>query len=136
MRMTTIVITTMSSTKVKPRRRCKARRVRWAAGGVALLPLGIRLAIGRFLIRLAVNAENILAAPAGGRRVVLVAAQAPLVLVSEGVARDLAQQPHLLAVRAVGELDALNQLLEALRPAVRALFHRAEIRLVAIVFVF
>src|ERR1051326_7211262 len=136
MRITTIVITTSRSTNVKPRRRSRASLAAPPPPRLSTLPLGIRCAIGRFLVRLAVHAEYILAAPAGGLGVVLIAAQAPFGLVREGVARDLAQQPDLLAVGAIGKLDAFDQLVEALRPAVRALLHRTEIRLVAVVLIF
>src|SRR4051794_36880645 len=135
-RMTTMVITTTSSTNVKPRRRCSAERgteERVRAG--TRLPLGIKFAIGRLLIRLAVHAEHILSAPTHGRRVVLIAAEAPIVLAGERIARDFPQQLDLLPVGTVGQLHTLHQLLETLGPTVGADLRRAEILQIAVVLV-
>src|ERR1041385_8813176 len=102
-RITMMVITTISSTKVKPRtREIQARFPALAALRSRFgLPLGIRFAIGRLLIRLGIHCKHILSAPTGGSGVVLIAAQTPLVLAGERIAWDLAEQPDFLAVGAV-----------------------------------
>src|SRR5688572_11467077 len=105
--MTTMVITTISSTKVNPRalltrRRGDAEENAEKTFGRLLrvflcasapprrssLPVSIRTPIGRFLIGLGVDVEHILAAPAHRGGVILVAPQAPVFSVSEGIARD------------------------------------------------
>src|SRR5450756_2485469 len=95
-RITMIVITTINSTKVKPRSRCMARRARPFTG----LPFRIGLSIGCLILCLAVHVEYALAAPAQALGVVLVAAHAPFGLPRERIRRDAAQEAHLLAVRA------------------------------------
>src|SRR5436305_9421397 len=106
--MTTIVMTTISSTKVKPRRR------RHRLSGA--LPLGISFAIGSLLISLAVNRKHVLPAPTGRGGIVLVAAETPFRLAGERVARNFAQQLDHFPIGAVRDFDALHQLLERLRP--------------------
>src|SRR5204863_4113935 len=123
MSTTMIEITTVSSTNVKPRRRRQ------------FLPFRIGCAIARLLVSLGVDRKHILPAPAGRFGVVLIAAQAPFGLAGERVARDFAQQLDLLAVRAVGELDALDELLQGLGPAVGPGLDRPEISRVAVVLV-
>src|SRR4051794_19940496 len=124
-RMTTIVITTSSSTKVKPRRwrsTVRGRRGREAGRGehasARPLPLGIRFAIGRFLISLAVHRKHILAPPTRGRGIILIAAKAPVVLPGKRVAGYFAQQLDLLAVGTIGDLHAFHEHLEGFRPAI------------------
>src|SRR5579872_6214545 len=97
MMITMMVITTISSTKVKPSRP---------------LPLRIRRSIGCSLLCLAVNREDVLPAPIGGLRVVLIAAKAPFGLAGEGVERNGAEEADLLAVGVIGQLDAFDELLE------------------------
>src|ERR1035438_10769280 len=60
MRITMIVITTINSTKVKPRRRFLARRARSFTG----LPFCVGLSIGCLFLCLAIHVEHALAAPA------------------------------------------------------------------------
>src|SRR5690242_6066857 len=99
-RITMMVITTMSSTKVKPS---------LADLGVRpTLPLGICRAIGRLIAGFAIDVEDVLSTPARGLGVVLVAAQAPVFLLGEGVPRDPAEEADLLAVGGV-EFYALDQ---------------------------
>src|ERR1022692_546226 len=95
MRTTMMVITTISSTKVKPRSRFMARRARPSAG----LPFCIGLSIGCLFGCLAVHIEYALAAPTQRLGVILIAAQAPFGLAGERIYRDAAQEAHLLAVR-------------------------------------
>src|SRR5438094_878804 len=104
--MTTMVMTTISSTNVKP-------------NALALLPLRIGFSIRRLLIRLAVHGKHILSAPTGGFGIVLIAAQTPFGFAGEGIAWNLAQQLDLLSVGTVRELDSLHQDLQSLRPTVR-----------------
>src|SRR5262249_3102401 len=133
-----MVITTISSTKVKPRTR--EIQARFPAGAALRsrfeLPLGIRFAIGRLLIRLGIDCKHILPTPAGGSGVVLIAAQSPLVLAGERIARDLPEQPDFLAVGAVRQLYTLDELFERLRPAVGAGLHGAEISRVAVILIY
>src|SRR5208337_2987768 len=120
-RITMIVITTISSTKVKPRR--------------PLLPLRIGRSIGRFLVRLGVHIEYVLAAPTICCGIVLVAPHAPFGRVGERIVRNAAQQLDLLVVGGAADLHSIHQVLQRLRPAIGALLHQAEHAHVAIVFV-
>src|SRR3954452_14870874 len=103
-----IVITTINSTKVKPRRRFIDLPAPFRTG---LLPLRIRRSIRCLILRLTVYVKHALTAPTQRLGVVLVAAQAPFGLARERVHRDAAEEPHLLAVRS-RQLHALYQNLE------------------------
>src|ERR1039458_9341852 len=105
-RITMIEITTISSTKLKPRR------------FIARSPLRISRSIGRLLVGLAIYIEHVLAAPTIPLGVVLVAAHAPLGCVGERVAWNAAQQFDLLVVGGAADLHSLHQCLQRLRPAV------------------
>src|SRR5580658_7750700 len=87
-RITMMVITTISSTKVKPSRR-------------RLLVLGIRCSRGVFFGCLAIYIKHILASPTGGFGIVLVASHAPLRSAGKRVPGDLTQELHLFAVRSI-----------------------------------
>src|ERR1035441_8979562 len=117
MRMTMIVITTINSTKVKPRRRCMACRARPFAG----LPFCIGLSIGCLFLCLAVHVEYALAAPALALGVVLVATHAPFSLPGERIRWDAPQEANLLALRA-RQLHAFHQDVQRLGPVVAAEF--------------
>src|ERR1019366_2874357 len=130
MRITMIVITTINSTKVKPRRRFLARRARSFTG----LPFRVGLSIGCLFLCLAVYVEYALAAPAQAFGVVLVAAHAPFGLPHERIRRDAAQEAHLLAVRA-RQFHTFHQDVQSLGPVIRAEFLGAEIAEVGIVLV-
>src|SRR5215471_14189478 len=104
-RMTMIVTTTISSTKVNPRRR-------WAA-----LPLSIWSPIRRLIGRLAVDVKYILTTPARGLGVVLIAAHSPIGVACKRVARNAAEQIDFLIFRAV-EFDPVHQNFQRLRIAV------------------
>src|ERR1019366_10629645 len=95
-RITMMVITTINSTKVKPRSRWMARRAR----SFTRLPFCVGLSIGFLFLCLAVHVEHALAAPTKRLGVVLVAAHAPFGLARKRIRRDAAQEAHLLAVRA------------------------------------
>src|SRR5579883_465597 len=141
MMITMMVITTINSTKVKPRTPLRAR-----ATGVGLansdgcrdcrLPLGIRCSIGCLLLRLAVHGEDVLAAPTGRCRVVLIAAQAPFPFAGEGIGRDAAEEADFLAVGVVGQFYAFHQLFERLGVAIGSDLHGAEVAGVAEVLIF
>src|ERR1035441_2537193 len=109
-RITTMVITTISSTNVNPR----------------VLPLGIRRAIGTLFGCLGIYVEHVLAAPALRLGLVLVAAQAPLVLAGERIAGDAPEEAHLGPLGVI-HLHAFHQHLQALGIAVGACLHGAEI---------
>src|SRR6185437_16529294 len=94
-RITMMVLTTISSTNVKPRR-------------LRPLPLRIGAAIGSLLGCLAIHIEYILTSPTGALGVVCVAAHAPLRGPREGVARNAAEEADFFAVRAI-ELLAFDQ---------------------------
>src|SRR5438552_2231725 len=101
MRITMMVITTISSTKVKQRRDPR-------------LPLGIRSAIGSLFESLAIDVEHTLASPGLALRIVLIAAQSPFGLSRKRVDRDAAEEAHLLAF-GPGELHALDKNIQSLR---------------------
>src|ERR1039458_7487992 len=82
MRITMMVTTTISSTKVKPLLRC-------------LLPFRIRCTIGGLVLRLGENVKHALTAPTLGFRVVLRTAHAPLVLARKGIFGNRPQEFHL-----------------------------------------
>src|ERR1051326_6471291 len=105
MRITMIVMTTISSTKVNPRRDLP-RHGRPKAG--AKLPFRIIGSIGRLLRCLAIHIEHALPAPREALRIVLIAAQSPLGLAGERVHRNPSQEAHLLAV-GTGQLDAFHR---------------------------
>src|SRR5664279_1774003 len=109
-RITMIVITTISSTKVKPRTRLMARRarpfIRPATSG--LRPFRIGGSIGCLLRCLAVHIEHTLAAPTERFGVVLVAAHTPFGLAGERIYRDAPQEAHFLPVRA-GQFHTFHQ---------------------------
>src|SRR5450755_1027778 len=86
-RITMMVITTIISTKVKPRRRFS-------------LPFCIGCSIGCLVAGLGIDVEDALAAPARGVRFVLIAAHSPLALTGERIHRNPPQEAHLLAVGA------------------------------------
>src|ERR1039457_4570233 len=100
MRITMIVITTINSTKVKPRRRFLARRARSFTG----LPFCVGLSIGCLFLCLAVHVEHALAAPAKRLGVVLVAAHAPFDLARKRIPGDAARKALLLAPRPGGSV--------------------------------
>src|SRR2546426_134640 len=111
-RITMIVITTMSSTKVKPRRR---RR----------LPLCIRSSTGILIHGFAVDVKDTLAAPTLTLRVVLIAAHAPLGLPGERVQRNAAEEAHLLSI-GPRQLHAFHQDIEGFGPVIGAELLRAQ----------
>src|SRR5450759_1946539 len=129
-RITMIVITTINSTKVKPRSRRMARRARPFTG----LPFCVGLSIGCLILCLAVHVKHALAAPAQALGVVLVAAHAPFGLPGKGIRWDAAQEAHLLAVRA-WQLHAFHQDVQGLGPVIGAEFLGAEIAEVGIILV-
>src|SRR5271157_3727400 len=152
-RITIIVMTTISSTKVKPRRRALWARKSFhgpASGRLTIgrrlticptwpgplpgLPLGVRSSIGSLLGGLGVDVEDVLAAPTGGLGVVLIAAQSPVGLAGDRIARDVAQEAHLLAF-GTRQLHALHQHLEGFRVTVRVHLVGAEVALIAIVLI-
>src|SRR6516165_3119473 len=151
MMITMMVITTISSTNVKPRRalwerppglrEASASRTGLAWRPAAdlevcpTLPLRIGRAIGCLVLRLRVYGEHVLSTPTGGFRVVLIAAQAPFRLAGEWVLGNGAQEADLLAVGVVGELHAFDQLVERLGVAIGADLHRAEVAGVAEILV-
>src|SRR5215470_18073926 len=96
MSTTIIAITTINSTKVKPKREAAERRDESRRGRHEclrhVLPLRIRRTIGSLLESLGIDIENILPAPTVGLRVVLVTAHTPLRRIGERVVRDAAQQ--------------------------------------------
>src|SRR5215831_14101226 len=94
-RMTMMLITTISSTRVNPRAPFRRRE---PPRPPEALKFRIRCSIGCLLVGLAVNVENILAAKALCLRIVLIAAHAPLVLSGKRIARDAPQELHNLAV--------------------------------------
>src|SRR5512146_241779 len=96
MRITMMVMTTMSSTNVKP----AARRSRD-------LPFGIRTPVWSFVRGFAVNVEDVLPAPTGGGRVVLIAEQTPFAFAGERIDRNPPQEFHLLSFGALCEFDAI-----------------------------
>src|SRR5579871_6673124 len=114
-RMTIIVTTTISSTKVKPRKPRRAVR----------LPGAVASPIGSLLGSFAVDVKDVLSAPTGGVRIVLIAAHAPLTLAGERIDRNPAQEAHFLIFRR-GQLLAIHQDVERLRIPVRALLDGAE----------
>src|SRR5579885_3443533 len=102
---TMIAMTTISSMKVKPRNREMGTR-EWGRvplpdGRGSESPLRIWSTIGSLLVGFAVDVKHVLAAPACGFRIVLVAAQAPVGGVGEGVTRDAAKQADFLVFGAV-----------------------------------
>src|SRR5689334_18194483 len=119
MRITMIVTTTISSTKVNPRmwRRPPGLRTRQAGRPAPPLPLGIRSAIGSLICRLAIHVENTLSAPGETLGVILIAAQAPFGPAGERVDGNAAQETHLLSI-GTGQLDAFHQLVQRLGPVV------------------
>src|ERR1035441_7694264 len=129
MMITMIVITTINSTKVKPRSRFQAR-----AHPFTGLPFCIRLSIGGLFLCLAVHVEYALAAPALALGVVLVAAQTPFSLPGERIRRGAAQEAHLLAVRA-RQFHAFHQDVQGFGPVVAAELLGAEIAEVGIILV-
>ena len=104
-----IVITTINSTKLKPAPRPERPPI----------TIPNKASHPGLIARLTVNVKHVLAAPAGGLGVVLVAAHAPFVLARERVPRDAAQEPHLLAVRRCWQFHALHQDFQRLRLVVR-----------------
>src|ERR1043165_1930527 len=112
-----IVTTTISSTKLNPRCRLPGSRP---------LPICISAPIRVLVARLTINVEYVLAAPAGGLGVVLVAAHTPLVLSREWVPRNVPQEAHLLTLGVVGQLHPFHQDLQRLGITVAAQLGRAE----------
>src|SRR5580704_5257248 len=90
MRITMMVTTTISSTKVKPRRR-------------SVLPFRIRCTIGSLVLALGEDVENALPPPAFGFRIVLRTAHAPFVLAGKRIFGDRPQEFHLGAVGIVSQ---------------------------------
>src|SRR5271165_2365616 len=123
MRITIMVTTTISSTKVKPRLRRRD------------LPFCIGCTIGGLVIGLTENLENALSSPAFGFWVVLWAARAPLVFARKGIFGDAAQEFQLGAVGIVGQNLAFHQHIQGIGIAVGPQFWGAEIARVAIVLV-
>src|SRR5215469_10209393 len=109
MRMTMMAITTIISTKVKPRRPAASRR--------NPLPIRIVGSIGRFLRCFAIHVEDVLSAPTLRFGVVLIAAQSPILAMSERIHGNAPQQIKLLAIGS-GQFDAIYQNIERLREAI------------------
>src|ERR1700753_3945577 len=103
-RITMITITTISSTKVKPRKRRQA----------ICLPFSIGLTIRIHISGFRKDVKDVLSAPGSGLGVVLIAVHTPVILAGEGVARDSAQELHLLAVGALAQLHALYKDVQSL----------------------
>src|ERR1700722_7353816 len=101
-RITTIAMTIISSTMVKPN---SLRRI--------FLPVGIFRPIRRRLRTLGVNIKNVLAAPTVGGRIVFGAAHAPVGGVGEGIFRDAPEEFDFL-VHLAGQLHTLDQHFELL----------------------
>src|ERR1017187_1465536 len=95
-RITMMVTTTISSTKVKPRRRR------------SVLPFGIGCTIRGLVVGLGENLEHALAPPALGFRVVLRTAHAPLVLPRKGILGNAPQEFHLGPIGIVRQNLALH----------------------------
>src|SRR6516225_10172573 len=128
MSTTMMVMTTMSSTKVKPRSRGISRGCRSPGSReprLPLLPLGIRCTIGSLLVGLAIHIEDVLAAPTQGFGIVLITAHTPLRSAGERVAWDAPHQVDLLILGS-GQLNALDELFQGFRIAVRTLLDRAK----------
>src|ERR1035438_3940429 len=134
-RITIIVITTMSSTNVKPRSRARGARPPRFCLPYKELPIGIWFPIRVLVGGFGVDVKNILAAPTAGGRVVLIAAQSPLVLIGERVARNAAQELHQLAVRALRQFLPRHQNLQGFGVTVATGLGRAEIAHIAVVLV-
>src|ERR1700754_2717750 len=100
--MVMMVITTIISTKVKPR---APRR----------LPLRVCCAIACLLRRLTVDIEYALAAPALALGVVLIAAHAPFGFARERIDGDAEQEADFLSI-GPGEFDALHQNIQRFGP--------------------
>src|SRR5690242_18780172 len=99
-RMTMIDTTTISSTNVKPR----------TARAAGRLPRTVASPIGCLFHGFAVDVKDVLAAPALGLGVVLIAAHPPFALTGERVDRDTAEESHLLAAGAFGQFYAFHEL--------------------------
>src|SRR4051812_40581682 len=110
-RITMIVIVTISSMNVKPRRR---------------LPLRIGPATAVLLHGLTVHIEHTLPAPTLTLGIILIATQAPLGLAGEGIHGNASKETHLLAVRA-GKLHAFDQKIQRLRIIIRTLLLRPQV---------
>src|SRR5258706_14291523 len=124
--MTTMVMTTISSTKAKPRRR--RREVEASGRGIqagqpASLPLGKLSSIERPFVGFGIDVVQVLAAKAIGLGVVLIGPHSPIFLLGEWVARDAPQEAQLFAVGTIGQLDALDELVEGFGVAESALLH-------------
>src|SRR5215469_17115924 len=120
-RITMIVITTIISTNVKPRRR------RQSLPAFGFLPIGIIGAIARFLHCLAMYVEHVLPAPALRGGFVLVAAQRPLGGVRERIDWNLSQKIQLLPV-GTWHLDSFYKDVEAFRIAIGPSLNLPEVR--------
>src|ERR1035441_5994174 len=109
MRITMMVTTTMSSTKVKPRR-------------LSFLPFRIRCTIGGLVLRFGVDVKHALAAKALRFGIVLRTAHAPLVLSGERSFGDWPQEFHLGAIGIVRQDFPFHQQIERIGVAIRAQF--------------
>src|SRR5579872_2290488 len=125
MRMTMMATTTINSTNVKPRSLRLSGR----------LPLAVASPIGSLFAGFTENIKNVLTAPTGGIGVVLIAAHSPFGFAGERIARNPAQEPHLLILGAARQLHAVHQYVERFRIAVGALFDGSERIAVGVVFV-
>src|SRR3954471_709743 len=104
-----IAITMTSSMSVQPPRPRRAR-----------LPVDILRAVEGGTVAPGVDVVNVLAAPAGGIRIVLIGAHAPLLCVRHRVHRDAAQELQLPSAGVAVGPDALDQDLELRRIPFRA----------------
>src|SRR5205823_1780978 len=96
-RITMMLITTISSTKVNPRRERES------------LPVCIGPPIRILVHGFGVYIEDVLAAPIVGGRIVLVAADSPLGSMGERIHRDATQELHDFAIRALRQFHTLHQ---------------------------
>src|ERR1039457_1684606 len=130
-RSTMMVITTINSTKVKPRSLAKRHERPRPKGRV--LPIGIWSPIRILVAGFGVDVEDVLAAPAGGLGVVLIAAHPPFVLIRERVDRDVAQELHHLTVRALRQFYPRHQHFQAFGVTVGSGLDRTEVPRIAII---
>src|SRR5882724_10812496 len=110
-RMPMMAMTTMSSSRVKPRSAdlgsCSLPFTSSSLGSPnAALPLGVGYAVQAHPPRQRMDVVDVLAAPRAGIDGVLIAADRPLVLAGHRIDRQAAQELHLL-VHLADQLDAL-----------------------------
>src|ERR1700677_519856 len=104
-RMTMMLMTTISSIRVKPR--CRERCLIESSPGLVLR------AIQASTFGLGVNVEDVVSAPGVRVRIILHGTHSPLILAGHGVNRDVPQEAHLLTIG----IDTLDQGIEIGRVA-------------------